>query len=123
MARVLAAFVHVWGEEGRQVALAPGTEVPAWAVSQVTNPKAYADGSPEAVKATDDAPVHRPLPDRLRHAELKAVAKARGLSAAGSASVLTRRIEADDREKAAAASAAATKTAADIAATTSAEQE
>lgn len=51
--RVLAAFVHVVDEHDQSVVLVPGTQVPAWAASQITNPKAYV--------RKESAPVEAPV--------------------------------------------------------------
>ncbi|MEV3855056.1 hypothetical protein AB0J38_12105 [Streptomyces sp. NPDC050095] len=42
----LVAHVHVRDEDGRTVAFGPGDEVPAWAVRQITNPRAWGTGEP-----------------------------------------------------------------------------
>lgn len=123
MSRALAAYVHVVGEDGQPVVLAPGTEVPAWAKDQVTNPLCYADGaSPEAVAEAQAATkepetVKADMADgkgdadagysARKAADLKQIAGERGLSAEGTKDELVARLEADDREKADAAPAAA----------------
>jgi hypothetical protein len=40
MAR-LASIVHVTDEKGQSIAFGPDDEVPAWAASKITNPKAW----------------------------------------------------------------------------------
>lgn len=122
MARLLAVFVHVVGEDGENVVLAPGSKVPGWAKDQVTNPKAFASTGDDKDEDTAPAAVADDLAGEYEDESfsvLQSIAKARSLSGQGNKAALVARLEADDREKAAELDAAAALAAADIAATTS----
>lgn len=69
MAR-LANLVHVRDEKGQSVWLGPDDEVPAWAESKITNPKAWAElpsvsALTEPTADPDSAPAKRPAPRRV----------------------------------------------------------
>ncbi|MFJ6636563.1 hypothetical protein ACIQMR_35145 [Streptomyces sp. NPDC091376] len=59
----LAAIVHVTDENGVSHAFTPADEVPAWAASKITNPKAWAE-APEvsASRLTEPAPPVKKAP-------------------------------------------------------------
>lgn len=67
MARKLATYVHVHGEDGRSHAFGPADDVPAWAVKKITNPAAWAE-EPE----DDSAPPAGDPSEAWTVAELKA---------------------------------------------------
>ena len=48
----LATSVRVTDEGGRHIVIAAGDDVPAWALNQIVNPKAWGGDAPEA-KTTD----------------------------------------------------------------------
>lgn len=55
MAKKLATYVYVTDEQQRPRAFGPDDEVPQWAASQITNPKAWAEpesGSDEETSET-----------------------------------------------------------------------
>jgi hypothetical protein len=58
MAR-LAAFVHVTDDKGMSHVFGPADEVPAWAASKITNPKAWAE-PPSASRLAEPAPSAAP---------------------------------------------------------------
>ncbi len=63
MAR-LATYVHVMDDEGRSTVYGPDDEVPAWAASKITNPKAWAE-APSVSRLTEPEPAPRaPAPRR-----------------------------------------------------------
>lgn len=51
MSKQLAAHVHVRDLQGRNRVFGPGDGVPAWAVKQITNPKAWGEGGVEQSSA------------------------------------------------------------------------
>jgi hypothetical protein len=68
----LAAIVHVVDEDGVSHAFTPADEVPAWAASKITNPKAWAEapstvdrptGTPARKTAAKRAPARRKAVD------------------------------------------------------------
>lgn len=59
MAR-LASVVHVMDDKGQAHAFGPGDEVPAWAESLITNPKAWAEAPDTRVSRLTQPPVTTP---------------------------------------------------------------
>lgn len=57
----LATFVHVTDDKGASHVFGPADEVPAWAASKITNPKAWAEAPPSANRLADPAPVTAPV--------------------------------------------------------------
>lgn len=55
MGKKLAASVRVKDEDGRQVVLSAGDELPSWAESQVTNPAALEEAAEEEQYVTAEA--------------------------------------------------------------------
>lgn len=78
MAR-LAAYVHVTDEEGRSHIFSPADEVPAWAASKITNPKAWVEAPVSSVSRLTElvppkppakrAAARRKAPDAALHEE------------------------------------------------------
>lgn len=52
----LANLVHVTDADGVAHVFGPADEVPAWAVEQITNPKAWAEPPTSASRLTESAP-------------------------------------------------------------------
>lgn len=62
MAR-LASIVHVRDEKGESYAFGPDDEVPAWAESLITNPKAWAEApTPASVRRLTEPPAAKATP-------------------------------------------------------------
>jgi hypothetical protein len=59
MAR-LANVVHLTDDKGQAHAFGPGDEVPAWAESLITNPKAWAEAPDDRVSRLTQPPVTTP---------------------------------------------------------------
>lgn len=55
MTRRVVTSVRVAGPQGAQHVLAPGDEVPDWAVDQITNPAAFEDVDTDLVEVPGDA--------------------------------------------------------------------
>lgn len=54
----LSRWVHVVGPDGAVHAFGPGDDVPAWAVTAITNPNVWAD--PPVASVEDSAPIDPP---------------------------------------------------------------
>ncbi|MGI5404119.1 hypothetical protein ACQEVG_32655 [Streptomyces sp. CA-135486] len=70
----LATVVHVTDDEGVSHAFTPADEVPAWAASKITNPKAWAE-APETSSASrlaESPPVKKAAPAKRAPARRKA---------------------------------------------------
>jgi hypothetical protein len=49
----LATYVYVRDESGKRFRFGPGDDVPSWASKKITNPAAWAGGTPEAPEAEE----------------------------------------------------------------------
>lgn len=56
MARRLASFVYVMGEDHQAIWFGPDDTVPKWAAEQITNPKAWVDTDAEDPAPADPPP-------------------------------------------------------------------
>lgn len=69
----LATYVHVTDDKGAAHVFGPADEVPAWAVSRITNPKAWAEAPEPAVSHVSAlTPPRRAAPAKRTTARRKA---------------------------------------------------
>ena len=87
--RKLATYVRVDG-----TAYGPNDDVPADVAKQITNPKAWADGSADSDDAGDGAKSY----SSMNKGELEAEIAERGLDASGTKPELIAALEADDAD-------------------------
>jgi hypothetical protein len=69
----LTTNVHVTDAEGTAHVFGPADEVPEWAQSLITNPKAWAEAAPTSVsRLTEPAPARKATPAKRTPARRKA---------------------------------------------------